>query len=183
MATSPRRPASSKASATPIDIWPAGEKTPLIWGKRCSRFSVICLALARFQSPYSAADEFDLGKLLEHRLQCVELIDCRGGAGDRQHGDDLALAAEVGHQLTGHHLAQFPLADIGVGDGAGAVGETPAGLDGGNAGIDGALEHVGDRAIIDRPVDQEIDVLAQQVFDVGDLLGRVEGGIGDDNVG
>ena len=52
--TSPRRPASSNASATPIDIWPAGEKTPSIFGKRCSRFSVICLALARFQSPYSA---------------------------------------------------------------------------------------------------------------------------------
>src|SRR2546425_307858 len=54
MTTSFRRPASSKASATPIDIWPAGENTPSIRGWRWSRFSVICLALARFQSPYSA---------------------------------------------------------------------------------------------------------------------------------
>src|SRR5438093_464243 len=30
MTTSFRRPASSKASATPIDIWPAGENTPSI---------------------------------------------------------------------------------------------------------------------------------------------------------
>ncbi len=50
--TSPRRPASSKASAMPTDIWPAGEKTPSIWGNCMSQLSVMDLAWARFQSPF-----------------------------------------------------------------------------------------------------------------------------------
>ncbi len=32
------------------------------------------------------------------------------------------------------------------------------------------------------PVDQQVDVLAQQVLDVGHLLGRIEGRVGDDQV-
>src|SRR3989441_4038404 len=68
MTTSFRRPASSKASATPIDIWPAGENTPSIRGWRWSRFSVICLALARID-----------GRSEEHtsELQSLAYLVCR----------------------------------------------------------------------------------------------------------
>ena len=143
---------------------------------------MICLALARFQSPYSALEQLDVRVLGQHRLERRQLVDRGGRAGDRQHGEDLALAAQVLHQVAGDHLAERPLVDIGVGDRAGPVGEAAAGVDRRNALLDRLLQGALDRLLVDRPVEDQVDALADQVLDVGDLLGRVEVGVGDDDL-
>jgi len=58
----------------------------------------------------------------------------------------------------------------------------PAGVDGGNALRDGFLQRGLDRLLVDRPIEDQVDVLADQVLDVSHLLAGIEARVGDEDL-
>ena len=140
------------------------------------------LGLGAVPVPVLRAQQLDLREFLHRGPEGRELVHRRRRPGDRQHRDDPALAAHVLEELAGDHVAEDDLVDEGIRHGPGTVGEAPAGVDGGNALRDGFLQRRLDRLLVDGPVEDQGDVLADQVLDVGHLLAGVEARVGDEDL-